>query len=119
MDCSYSSSFFDEIIEFDDSTFIQLKVSQLIWVFKKILCLPFFLLEKLLRTFFLGLGVLKALIGVVLSLGFWREGRDILQRRGIKFAEEICDWLLYPFGIIVFLSRSFVTLSFKNRRDDG
>lgn len=119
MDYSYSSPFFDETIEFDDSSFIQLKLSQFVWVFKKILCLPFFLLEKFFRTFFLGFGVIKALIGIVLSFGFWREGRDILQRRGVKFVEEICDWFLYPFGVIVFLSKSFVTLFFINRSKDG
>jgi|GEM_PF-3158833 len=107
MDYSHSNFLFEENLP--EGRFIQ--VLDLI---KKMFFLPFFFLSKVLRTVCYFLGLVTGLAGVIFTFGLKWEKKEALKRKVTMIAEEIADWVLYPFAIVVNISKSFLRIFFKN-----
>lgn len=111
MDYSYSKELFEEQGDFFEGTSIfRIKINQLCDFTKKLIKLPFCICSKLLRTAGRALRVLSTMISLFVTLGVNEDVRISFSRKVVIFAEDLADWLLYPFALSVNLIKSFLCL---------
>lgn len=74
---------------------------------------PFFLFCKGCKTVFrvMGLGLGAAL--VFLSLGGSSGVRGFFFRRAVALAQDLADWVLYPFSLVVFVGKLLFSILFS------
>lgn len=74
---------------------------------KKCFCLPFALAAKIGRTFFRFVGVFIGAISLILTLG---GARRFFIDRVSSLAQDLADWVMYPFAIAVRFVRLLIAI---------
>jgi len=72
---------------------------------KKLICLPFGLLFKMIVTFCRGLGVVVGFFGLILGFRRSSQSHEYFTRRFVMFARDVADWVALPFVLFFGLTR--------------
>jgi len=109
----FSSSISDE--KLSDFQSIKGRMRCFCALMEKLSILPFAVLYKAYKTFFRAVGVVLGGSGLILTLGTSTLVREFFSRRFTSMAEDLADWVLFPFSVLSFFVKLLIASFFCPR----